>query len=104
MAFFPTQKATWEELQKHPRMKNRCGRPGVNGGFIPNDKMKLGANCFGVKPDPTATEESAMKTQYENNAPMTEEERILEEKSKYWKENRDKLSLNAFNRKKWSAF
>lgn len=104
MAFFPTQKATWEELQKQPRMKNRCGRPGVNGGFIPNDKMKLGANCFGVKPDPTATEESAMKTQYENNAPMTEEERILEEKSKYWKENRGKLSLNAFNRKKWSAF
>lgn len=104
MAFFPTQKATWEELQKQPRMKNRCGRPGVNGGFIPNDKMKLGANCFGVKPDPTATEESAMKTQYENNVPMTEEERILEEKSKYWKENRDKLSLNAFNRKKWSAF
>lgn len=104
MAFFPTQKATWEELQKQPRMKNRCGRPGINGGFIPNDKMKLGANCFGVKPDPTATEESAMKTQYENNAPMTVEERILEEKSKYWKENRDKLSLNAFNRKKWSAF
>ena len=104
MAFFPTQKATWEELQKQPRMKNRCGRPGVNGGFIPNDKMKLGANCFGVKPDPTASEESAMNTQYENNAPMTVEERILEEKSKYWKENRDKLSLNAFNRKKWSAF
>lgn len=104
MAFFPTQKATWEELQKQPRMKNRCGRPGINGGFIPNDKMKLGANCFGVKPDPTATEESAMDTQYENNAPMTVEERILEEKSKYWKENRDKLSLNAFNRKKWSAF
>ena len=36
MAFFPTQKETWEKFQKDPTMKNKCGRPGVNGGHIPN--------------------------------------------------------------------
>ena len=102
MAFFPTQKETWEKFQKDPTMKNKCGRPGVNGGHIPNSNMKFGANCFGVKPDASQTDLQQMSTKYESNAPKTPEERILEEKSEYWKENRDKLSLNSFNQKKWS--
>ena len=104
MAFFPTQKKSWEEQQKDPTMKNRCGRPGVNGGHIPNPNMKFGANCFGVKPEASALELQQMSTNYESNAPKTAEERMLEEKSQYWKENRDKLALNSFNQKKWSYY
>lgn len=105
MAFFPTQKKTWEELQKRPSMKNRCGRPGINGGHIPNPHMKFGANCYGVKPGATAEELQHQKeTKFETNAPKTAEELILEEKTNYWKENRDKLTLNSFNQKQWSRY
>lgn len=50
MAYFPTQKDTWNKLQKDPKMKHACGRPGINGGFIDNPYVKFGANCFGKKP------------------------------------------------------
>jgi hypothetical protein len=53
MVLYPTQKSTWEELQKSsdPAKKNSCGRPGINGGYIENASMKAGVNCYGPKPD-----------------------------------------------------
>ena len=36
MAYFPTQKDTWDKLQNNPNTKHACGRPGINGGFIDN--------------------------------------------------------------------
>ena len=53
MILYPTQKATWDELQKSPdaAKKNSCGRPGINGGYIDNAAMKAGVNCYGPKPD-----------------------------------------------------
>ena len=33
MAYFPTQKDTWDKLQKNPNTKHACGRPGVNGVY-----------------------------------------------------------------------
>lgn len=51
MALYPTQKKTWEELQREvdPGKRTRCGRPGVNGGYF-NPATKFGVNCFGFKP------------------------------------------------------
>jgi hypothetical protein len=46
MALFPTQKDTWNKLQKTKNNKNDCGRPGINGGFIDNPYVKFGVNCF----------------------------------------------------------
>jgi hypothetical protein len=53
MILYPTQKSTWEELQKStdPAKKNSCGRPGVNGGYMSNASMKVGVNCYGPKPE-----------------------------------------------------
>ena len=51
MILFPTQKSTWEELQRNPDTKNSCGRPGINGGFMDNASIKAGVNCYGVKPE-----------------------------------------------------
>lgn len=51
MILYPTQKETWEKLQKNQKTKNACGRPGVNGGYLDNTAEKFGVNCFGVKPD-----------------------------------------------------
>jgi Extracellular link domain len=50
MAYFPTQKKTWDGLQQNPSTKHSCGRPGINGGFISNPNVKFGVNCYGVKP------------------------------------------------------
>jgi hypothetical protein len=51
MALFPTQKATWTELQQEidPVKRTACGRPGVNGGYM-DPNTKFGVNCFGFKP------------------------------------------------------
>jgi hypothetical protein len=53
MILYPTQKSTWEELQKSPDQakKNSCGRPGINGGYMENATMKAGVNCYGAKPE-----------------------------------------------------
>ena len=52
MALYPTQKGTWDLLQKEqdPARRTACGRPGVNGGYF-DVKSKFGVNCFGFKPD-----------------------------------------------------
>ena len=105
MAFFPTQKGTWEKLQQSdPRLKNRCGRPGVNGGHIPNPRMKFGANCYGVKPAASALELAQMKTSLESNVPKTPEENLIDKKADYYRQNADKLKLNSFNGDKWSYY
>lgn len=44
MALYPTQTTTWEMLKKQG--KKSCGRPGVNGGYTNNSKIKLGVNCY----------------------------------------------------------
>jgi len=99
MAFFPTQKATWELLQKNPEKKNNCGRPGINGGYMKNPYIKFGVNCYGVKPKATDQDLAMMQS----NTPSTSNDVILDEKTKFWKDNRDKLlHLNSFNSQKWS--
>lgn len=50
MALYPTQPATWRNLQAEPTTRTACGRPGVNGGYF-DPETKFGANCFGVKPE-----------------------------------------------------
>lgn len=50
MALFPTQESKWQKLQGIDGHENDCGRPGINGGYIENSKLKFGVNCFGYKP------------------------------------------------------
>jgi hypothetical protein len=42
MAFYPTQKTTWDKLQKIKGHKHDCGGPGINGGFIQNPRVRFG--------------------------------------------------------------
>ena len=55
------RKKTWNKLQKIKGHEHSCGRPGVNGGYIANDKIKFGVNCFGYKPKITPHEAELMK-------------------------------------------
>jgi hypothetical protein len=105
MILFPTQKSTWNNLQKNEKHKNDCGRPGVNGGYIANPYMKFGVNCYGKKPKPSSNDLNRMAAKQNQVFPKTKEEKDLDTKVSYWKENADKLlKINSYNTKKWSEY
>lgn len=102
MAFFPTQKNSWEELQKTEKSKNKCGRPGVNGGFFANPNIRFGVNCFGQKPAATANDLETLEKNKIRPIPQTEEEKKLDQKVEFWKNKH--VNLNSFNKNKWSRY
>jgi hypothetical protein len=105
MIFFPTQKSTWQKLQKSPSTANKCGRPGINGGYIANPYIKFGVNCYGKKPAPTQADINFMNAQNSNVTAQTPEDALLNKKIQFWKDNADKLlHLNSFNHDKWSEY
>jgi hypothetical protein len=102
MIFFPTQKTTWDKLQKTKDHKNNCGRPGVNGGYIGNPYLKFGVNCYGKKPQASDADIARMNAQKGYVYPKSKADIELENKIKYWKDNADKLlNINSFNTNKW---
>ena len=93
MAYFPTQKSTFNELQKYPKQKNNCGRPGVNGGYMANPYIKFGVNCYGMKPH----RDDSIDHNYASVLDMVIPP---EERSKHHGTTRESI-LN-FNMEKWS--
>ena len=105
MAFFPTQKSTWNKLQKTDNHKNDCGRPGINGGYMANPYIKFGVNCYGKKRQPTDDELAALKAKTDQVYPKNEKDVQLDAKVQFWKDNADKLlNINSFNTKEWSEY
>jgi len=102
MIFFPTQKNTWQNLQKDPTKKNNCGRPGINGGYMENPYIKFGVNCYGVKPKAKESEKIAMKTQTTDvsvTKPPTVDPNVQK-----WKSLLDTLTVNSYNKFEWSEY
>jgi len=95
-ALYPTQKATWNALQAEPDTAKRtgCGRPGVNGGYF-DPNTKFGVNCFGFKPEGTATLPAPLPgtdpTAF--NAAVAKFRRML-----------STLTLNPYSRNVWSGY
>jgi Extracellular link domain len=105
MIFFPTQKSTWDKLQKTKDHKNDCGRPGVNGGYIGNPYVKFGVNCYGKKPKASDTDLNRMNAMKNYTYPKNAKDLLLESKVNFWKDNADKLlNINSFNHDKWSQY
>jgi hypothetical protein len=108
MALFPTQKDTWKKLQSKPSTANQCGRPGVNGGYIPNPNITFGVNCYGIKPSISDKDKKAMQDAQAvitQPTPLTPEEIEFNKKLQFWKQNAAKvLTINGFNENKWSEF
>lgn len=100
MALFPTQQKTFDELQKIEGHENDCGRPGVNGGYIANPKVKFGVNCYGYKPRMTPEEEDLManKPMY----PKTMKDIAMENRVNYWKDKLSEILVSPFNHTSWS--
>ena len=100
MALFPTQQKTYDKLQKITGHENDCGRPGVNGGYLANPKVKFGVNCYGYKPRMNSTEEELMAT--EPLYPKTLKDIAMENRVKYWKDKLSSILVSPFNHNTWS--
>ena len=102
MILFPTQQKSYDHLQKIKGHENDCGRPGVNGGYIANPKLKFGVNCYGKKPRMTEREEELMATQ--PAYPRTKADIDLEKKVKKIKDELTRVLVSPFNHSTWSRY
>ena len=101
MALFPTQYEKWEKLQKIPGHQHDCGRPGINGGYIDNENIRYGINCYGKKPLITPQERYNMKNMPE--FPLTNKEIAFNESVDYWRMQLPKLEVAPFSHNNWSV-
>jgi len=102
MALFPTQQKTFDNLQNIQGHEHDCGRPGVNGGYMANPKIKFGVNCYGNKPKITSDEEDLMKTA--TPYPQTAEDIVFQKRVDFWRNHVDKILVSPFNYNTWGSF
>jgi hypothetical protein len=101
MALFPTQKETYDTLQKIDEHQHDCGRPGVNGGYIKNENVQFGVNCYGLKPQINEKETQLMTNV--SPYPLSKKDKRLNKKVEEYKKTLSSLLISPFNPKKWSA-
>ena len=101
MALFPTQKQTYNTLQTIPGHENDCGRPGINGGYMANPRIRFGVNCYGEKREIRENEEELMETS--TPYPETAQDRIFQKRVDFWKNKIDQILLSPFNYNIWSG-
>ncbi len=102
MAFFPTQKNTYDTLQKIPGHEHDRGRIGINGGYIANPDVRFGANCYGQRPAITTEDEERMRNTVPY--PQTAEDVALDNKVAEWSGRLNEIIVSPFNEQKWSEF
>ena len=105
MILFPTQKDTWNKLQTIDGHENDCGRPGINGGYIENDKAKFGVNCYGVKRSPTDFELAMLEQMKKQQYPTSAQDKKFKENVNKYKElvKEKKMVINPYNSTKWNS-
>tara|TARA_B100001093_G_scaffold506138_1_gene564576 strand:- start:1195 stop:2127 length:933 start_codon:yes stop_codon:yes gene_type:complete len=104
MGLFPIQQEQYDELQNSSdeKVRNSCGKPGVNGGKFANKNLKFGANCYGIKPkaDPS-------KIKYINEANLANVKSVsnvlLVDKYKKMIDE-GTIEIRPFNDSKWSKY
>lgn len=106
MAYFPTQKATYNKLMENPYTKNACGRPGINGGFMGNPNLRFGANCYGIKPEKPEgwTAPKIVPPPSPCEGCTSKEDKEKQEYEKKMEKLRQDAKLNGFNSNEWSEY
>lgn len=100
MAVYPTQKATWEKLQKGAaEYRGACGQPGVNGGYFDNPELRFGVNCYGMKPPKNATDE-LLESQVA--LPASPDEIEYDKKVQKFREQLNTTTVLPFKRGQWT--
>ena len=95
MALYPTQQKTWNKLQKK-KNKNKCGKPGLNGGYFQDTSLKLGVNCYGYKPNPHKEQ-----IVYFNKGSTKQTTTTLDNEFVI---DRNTIQVRPFNNSKWSKY
>ena len=96
LAVYPTQKSTYDKLQKGPEAdRMTCGLPGVNGGHFSNADQRFGVNCYGPRPAETALDQREKAADHSNIAFDREVNRF--------KSELDSIVVNPFSSDSWSA-
>lgn len=99
-AFYPTQKCTWDKLQRGPKKyRNNCGMPGVNGGFFANPMLKFGVNCYGIRPKGKLVKEKKPECKSTKNGGFCELDNNYSASHVLKTDN-----VSSFNSKQWSQF
>jgi len=101
LALYPTSQNSWEKLQNDKEHKYDCGFPGINGNYIPNSYLKLGANCYGVKPKLSDIDIEALEMNTSQKVIKNPKELIFEERVKYWKNRIGNILISPFNNDNW---
>jgi hypothetical protein len=100
MALYPTQFDKWKHLQGVEGHEHDCGRPGINGGYIGNENVRFGINCYGYKPE--ITEEEVQLMSETPLYPKTRRELAFEERVDYWRNKLSSILVAPFNHNNWS--
>jgi hypothetical protein len=94
MSVYPTQESTYEKLQHGPESERMsCGRPGVNGGYFPNEEQRFGVNCYGKRPAESALDE---RIQMEEQTDTSFDREVNRFKSEL-----DSIAVTPWNHSKW---
>lgn len=102
VAIYPTQKASWDELQNgEGDEREACGKPGVNGGYFDNPEMKFGVNCYGTKPNQSGHDEAALMKN--GRIPLTTSSLKTEQKVRQFEAQANELGILPFNKNKWDS-
>lgn len=98
MAVYPTQKETFEKLQKGPAAnRNACGKVGINGGYFDNPELRFGVNCYGKRPSKSTNELEQGGVQL----PANPEEIEYDKKVQKFREQLATTTVLPFNRGNW---
>ena len=97
LALYPIQDKFWKKIQKSPSDKNKCGKPGINGGFFPDKSLKFGVNCYGPKPKPDKT-----KISYIDNKKCNVDKDLVDKYKKLIQDGT--IEVRPFNKRKWSKY
>jgi hypothetical protein len=100
MAVYPTQKETYDKLQKGaPEYRNACGRIGMNGGHFDNPELRFGVTCYGTKPSRNATDELLESTV---SLPPSTAEIEYDKKVQKYREQLNTMVVLPFKRGQWT--
>jgi len=95
LAVYPTQKDTYEKLQKGPESERMsCGLPGVNGGYFPNEDQRFGVNCYGERPAESALDQRLQKAEHSDIA--------FDREVNHFKAELDSIGVNPWAGNRWS--
>lgn len=101
LALFPTQKDTYNKLQKIKGHEHDCGRPGINGGFIDNKKTRFGVNCYGNKPVADAKDKDYMSRA--KIFPENDKDRRMQHRIDNFKRKLPDILVAPFSKGNWSS-